>query len=74
VIRVYGESGAVIEAHEHNGDFKEWDGFAPVFANAVNSKLLPVAQFVAGSNFTYQRGTPGGLSLLRRSMTAPAYR
>jgi len=24
VIRVYDESGNVIEAHEHKGDFKEW--------------------------------------------------
>jgi hypothetical protein len=24
VIRVYDESGNVIETHEHNGDFKEW--------------------------------------------------
>ena len=24
VIRVYDESGAVIETHEHAGDFKEW--------------------------------------------------
>jgi len=24
VIRVYDESGNVIEMHEHNGDFKEW--------------------------------------------------
>jgi hypothetical protein len=24
VIRVYGEAGAVIETHDHTGDFKEW--------------------------------------------------
>jgi hypothetical protein len=24
VIRVYDESGNVIEAHEHAGDFKQW--------------------------------------------------
>jgi hypothetical protein len=24
LIRVYDESGNVIETHEHNGDFKEW--------------------------------------------------
>ena len=24
VIRVYDESGNVIETHEHKGDFKEW--------------------------------------------------
>jgi hypothetical protein len=24
VIRVYDESGGVIETHEHAGDFKEW--------------------------------------------------
>jgi hypothetical protein len=24
VIRVYDEARHVIEAHEHNGDFKEW--------------------------------------------------
>jgi hypothetical protein len=24
VIRVYNESGNVIETHEHKGDFKEW--------------------------------------------------
>ena len=24
VIRVYDESGAVIETHEHKGEFKEW--------------------------------------------------
>ena len=24
VIRVYDESGTVIETHEHKGDFKEW--------------------------------------------------
>jgi hypothetical protein len=24
LIRVYGESGEVIETHKHKGDFKEW--------------------------------------------------
>jgi hypothetical protein len=24
VIRVYDETGNVIETHEHNGDFREW--------------------------------------------------
>jgi hypothetical protein len=52
IIRVFDQSGAVIERHEYASDFKEWErGLATVLIYPASLMPNHAAQFLLGARF-----------------------